>query len=52
MDVVAQQWIVFGAVVLALGVLAAFFLSAPAASSGSGSGRNIEDLTRRMKDCC
>lgn len=48
--VVAQQWIVVGAVVLALGVLTAFFLSTPAAASGTG--RNIEDLTRRMKDCC
>lgn len=46
----AQQWVVFGAVSLALAALTAFFLSTPAASSGTG--RNVDDLARRMRDCC
>jgi hypothetical protein len=46
----AQQWVVFGTLFLALAALTAFFLSTPAVSSGTG--RNVEDLARRMRDCC
>lgn len=47
---VAQQWLVFGTLLLALAALAAFFLHTPAVSSGTG--RNVDELARRMRDCC
>ena len=47
---VAPHWVLLGAVSVALVLLTAFFLVAPSASRDESG--NVEELTRKMRDCC
>jgi hypothetical protein len=46
----APHWALLGAVSVALVLLTAFFLVAPSASRDESG--NVEELTRKMRDCC
>lgn len=46
----APHWALLGAASVALVLLAAFFLVAPGASGEES--KNVEELTRKMRDCC
>lgn len=46
----APHWALLGAASVALVLLTAFFLVAPGASGEES--KNVEELTRKMRDCC